>query len=157
MLYYTSSGDEEKRRGDFSFFKLRRHDTNVWGRNLPIFWPIWRHFYNFSLKSNWKDFGPPKGVKIDFLLGPPTLAIYVALFQGDPPWENLMIWRDLKKYPLIFLIFLRPETAPGLLILLKIDNLDLSYTREVKSHPFLIQLLLINLLNWIKNMCWSLS
>ena len=32
--------ETKKKRGDFSFFKLRRHDTNVWGRNLPIFWPI---------------------------------------------------------------------------------------------------------------------
>ena len=157
MLYYTCQ--ETKEKGTLTyFFRLTRHDHDCpEAKNRQFFGQFEDTFITFPWNLIEKTLAPAKGVKIYFLLGFPTLPIFVVPLPRGPPWENLMIWRDFKKYPLIFLIFLRPETAPGLLILVKIDNLDLSYTREVKSHPFLIQLSLINLLNWIKNMCWSLS
>ena len=101
--------------------------TNVRGRKIANFFGQFKDtFLTFPWNLIEKTLAPTKGVKIYFLLDFPTLPIFVVPLPRGPPWENLKIWRDLREYPLIFLIFLRPESAPGLAPINKVRQPNLT-------------------------------
>ena len=112
----TTPRQATKEKGTLAFsFKLRRHDHQCPGaKNCQFFGQFEDTFLTFPWNLIEKTLAPTKGVKIYFLLDFPTLPIFVVPLPRGPPWENLKIWRDLREYPLIFLIFLHPESAPGL-------------------------------------------
>ena len=95
-------------------------------KNCQFFGQFEDTFLTFPWNLIEKTLAPTKGVKIYFLLDFPTLPIFVVPLPRGPPWENLMIWRDLREYPLIFLIFLRPESAPGLAPINKVRQPNLT-------------------------------